>query len=204
MKKILIILLINTVCASEMESLTFLKNQADIQKKEFRYNQYEDIITGGLGFLVGNIGYHETDSASLKLAYSGIQTIGILNVGQGVYDYYRPLFDKEIYQALTRRKNTASEIVRIFAQEERAKRLSLLYKSSLLSAQYFANAYLGNTEENLKDIYKFLGGVNLIVVGYALFYQDKYEKFYYSNSISPVAINTPLGISPGLAYQVSF
>jgi len=171
--------------AKEKETpLEFLKTEASNSTKKYRYNKYESMISGSLAFLAGNIGYHSTNSTSLKIAYSGIQTIGIINVGQGVYDYYRPIFDKELYMAVKKQKNISGDIIEIFAKEERAKRKALLWRSSLLATQYFANAYFDDTEENLKDIYKFLGGVNLIVVSYATFYQGKYEAYYFDNQVT--------------------
>lgn len=182
MRILLIILLsFQSVFAADDEYMKFLKTEAQKNSKKFRYNKYESIISGSLAFVVGNIGFNQIDSYSLQIAYSGIQTIGILNVGKGIYDINRPVFDKEMYIALKsrKRKNLSKEVIRILAEEEKAQRLSLLWKSSLLATQYFANAYLTDIDESLKDIYIFLGGVNLIVIGYSAFYKQKYEEFYF-------------------------
>lgn len=73
-------------------------------------------------------------------------------------------------------------MIKIFAEEEKAKRIQLLWGSSLLATQYLINATSTETPEELKDIYKFLAGVNMIVIGYSYFYKQKYEKFYYSKT----------------------
>ena len=202
-----IVFTINTYASSEKVSLKFLKKEASKSSKKYRFNKYESMISGSIAFLAGNIGYHSTESVSLKVAYSGIQTIGIVNVGQGVYDYYRPLFDRELYIAIRKKKDISSSVIKLFAQEEKAKRMQLVWRSSLLATQYFANAYLGNTEENLKDIYTFLGGVNLIVLGYSLFYKDKYEEFYYQEtitSITPSLFKQEDSIATGIRFSYLF
>lgn len=205
MRLVLLILVFTSIANSKESPMKFLREQALQNKKKYKYNKYESIISGGLAFTVGNIGYYQTESSSLQVAYSGIQTIGILNVGQGIYDYYRPVFDKELYLALRRPKTAPKRIIKVFAQEERAKRLSLLYKSSLLATQYFANAFLGDTDDSLKDVYTFLGGVNLIVVGYAAFYKDKYEDYYYSQALAPSVFKTNQGDHvAGLSYVGRF
>lgn len=187
---ILLLFIISTaLMAKEKSSFEFLKSEAVKSNKNYTYNQYENIINGSVAFVIGNVGYFTTPSQSLKLAYSGVQTIGILNVGKGIYDYYRPIQDKELYLFLNKTKNLdkntmAKDIIKIFADEQRAKRMQLLWGSSLLATQYFINAYADNTQKELKEIYQFLGGVNLIVVGYAYFYKQKYEKFYYEDRLS--------------------
>lgn len=208
MKALLIVIFIFSPIAQAKKNtpLQFLKQEASKSKKKYRYNKYESMISGSLAFLAGNIGYFSTDSVSLKVAYSGIQTIGIINVGKGVYDYHRPVFDKELYLAVKKQKNISNEIIEIFAKEERAKRLAMFWRSSLLSVQYFANAYFDDADESLRDIYKFLGGVNLIVVGYASFYKGKYESYYYDNKItlSPAFYRINNRNINGLALQMRF
>ncbi|MCO4753111.1 MAG: hypothetical protein KC478_01445 [Bacteriovoracaceae bacterium] len=204
MRLILAVLIFSFMVNAKESPMKFLREQALQNQKKFKYNRYESIISGGLAFIVGNIGYYGTDSSTLKVAYSGIQTIGILNVGQGIYDYYRPVFDTELYLALREPKTAPKRIIKVFAQEEKAKRLSLLYKSSLLATQYFANAFLGDTDDSLKDVYTFLGGVNLIVVGYATFYKDKYEEYYYSNYLTPSVFRMKDSFVAGLSYTKSF
>ena len=186
MKLLLILLFTLSTQAKENKAYDFLKTEAIKSNKNYKYNQYENIINGSIAFTIGNLGYYTTGSQSLKLAYSGVQTIGILNVGKGIYDFYRPVQDKELYLKLknTRkfsREKMANDLIQIFAQEERAKRMQLLWSSSLLATQYFINAFSSETEKSLKEVYQFLGGVNLIVIGYSYFYQQKYEKFYYNN-----------------------
>lgn len=192
-------------------SLEFLQQEVTKNQKRYRYNRYERIISGGAAFLIGNIGYFTTESVTLELAYSGIQTIGILNIGDGIYDYYRPTFDRELYKVARNSKNpnsTAYGVIKTLAQEEKAKRISLLWKSSLLSVQYLSNAYLKSDEESLKDIYKFLGGVNIIVAGYSYFYRDKYESFIFGENaqIQPILFrsNQTENDIPGLVLSYRF
>ena len=192
------------------KSLRFLSEEVSKSSQKFRYNKYESIISGGAAFLIGNIGYFSTESVTLKLAYSGIQTIGILNIGDGIYDNYSPTFDRELYKVARGTKSpdsTAYGVINILAKEEKAKRISLLWKSSLLATQYFSNAYLKNDEESLKDIYKFLGGVNLIVAGYSYFYQNKYESYIFgeNSSFSPTVFREATDrIYAGMLFTSSF
>jgi hypothetical protein len=167
----------------------FLIDQSKNRKSTYLYNPYENIISGVAAFLIGNVGYFTTNSTPLSVAYSGIQTIGIVNVGRGAYEYYRPDFEKNLYDLSLNsadKKNDpqylSKDIVRLFAEEARAKRLALLYTSSLLATQYFANAMIGNQANSLKSIYYFLGSVNLIVVGFSYFHKNAYEEYYYSKS----------------------
>lgn len=198
----------------------FLIDQSKIKKHTYKHNKYENIISGSAAFLIGNVGYFTTNSTPLSVAYSGIQTIGILNVGRGAYDLYRPDFEKDLYEISFNYSNTAArpqqlslDIVKLFAEEARAKRLALLYTSSLLSMQYFANAMIGNQANSLKSIYYFLGSVNLIVVGFSYFHKNPYEAFYYSEkklknensevswSILPTSLSTNSGLSLALSWE---
>lgn len=159
----------------------YLATQANSVSKDYQHNQFEQIMSGGLAFLIGNIGFYTTGSQTLKLAYSGVQTIGILSVGQGIYDYYSPNFDGELLKLLKREKLTKSRLadgfLEILGKEERAKRLSLLYGSGLLTIQYATNAYFSGSARDIKDIYLFLAGINVIVFNYAYFTRDKYEAY---------------------------
>ncbi|MCT4641138.1 MAG: hypothetical protein N4A33_02500 [Bacteriovoracaceae bacterium] len=189
--KTFIILLLSLLSISayskkkKASSFEFLKKEALKSNKNYTYNKYENIINGSAAFIIGNAGYYSTDSQTLKLSYSMVQTIGILNIGKGIYDYYRPIQDKELYFLLKKNKKSmnrekmATDIIEIFAKEERAKRLQLLWSSTFLATQYFINSVSGDTQKDLKEIYKFLGGINLIVIGYSYFYKSKYESFYY-------------------------
>lgn len=217
MKFILVIsltLISSPLLAREKNAFEFLKSEAQKSQKDFIHHPYENIFNGALGFLVGNIGYFSTSSKSLKLAYSAVQTIGILNVGTGVYDNYRPILDKGLYEMVDRegltRESLSKEIVQLFAKEERAKRLQLFWTSTLLGSQYLINAYLDDTQEDLEDIYKFLAGVNLIAMGYSYFYKQKYEAYYFKEQASfglvPILLDSRQGksVAAFASLQVQF
>jgi hypothetical protein len=180
---LLLLVFVSQVFASEsLKPFKYLRQEVKSAEKEYQFNEYEAIIGGSLAFLVGNVGFYTTNSETLKLAYGGIQTVGIISVGQGVYDYYRPNTDQEMLNLLQQKKLTRSSLadgfITILGQEERAKRLALLYGSSLLVVQYAANAYLSDTPKDIKDIYLFLGGVNLIVAGHSYLSRGKYERYF--------------------------
>lgn len=161
----------------------FLKKKSQENKPEIIFNQYEDIISGSLAFVLGNIGYFTTDSSTLKISYSGVQTIGIISVGHGIYDYYYPHFESRLLELLKKknmtRGNLADGYLSLLGEMERAKRISLLWSSSLLTMQYFLNAFVSeDIPRDVKDIYLFLGGVNAIVATYSYFYKSDYEKYY--------------------------
>ena len=86
----------------------------------------------------------------------------------------------------------SAKLIHIFAQEERAKRMALFYGSSVLSAQYFLNAFVGETPSELRKVYLFMGGVNLIVATYSGMTKSHYEKKVYGEDfdIHPLFVAT--------------
>lgn len=168
----------------------FLKEKSEQSKPEIVYNQYEDIISGSIAFTLGNVGYFTTTSSTLKIAYSGVQTVGIVAVGHGIYDYYYPHFESRLLKLMAKKKMTRGELsdgyISLLGEMNRAKRLSLLWSSSLLTAQYGLNAFLGNDiPSDMKDIYLFLGGVNAIVAIYSYYNISDYEQYYLSRRNGP-------------------
>lgn len=192
MKKLLLLVLLTmTTIAPAQENkqsaYIFLKKKSEENKPEIRFNKYEDIISGSAAFLIGNIGYFTTDSSTLKLAYSGVQTVGIIAVGHGIYDYYYPHFESSLLSLLSKKQMTRGELadgyVSLLGEMERAKRLSILWSSSLLTFQYALNAFAGdNIPTDLKDIYLFLGGVNALVAIYSYYNISDYEQFYHKQT----------------------
>lgn len=184
--------------ASAESAAQFLKRKGTESKKEYTFNEYEDIISGSIAFTIGNIGYFTTDSSTLKIAYSGVQTVGILAIGHGIYDYYYPHFETRLLGLLNRKKltreNMADGYVSLLGEIERAKRLSLLWSSSLLTLQYALNAFVStDVPQDLKDIYLFLGGVNAIISAYSFFNVSDYEEYYLKRRVRVGAIALPEG-----------
>lgn len=181
-----LICLILVLCSSFSQAETaaqFLKRKGVESKKEYTFNEYEDIISGSIAFTIGNIGYFTTKSSTLQIAYSGVQTVGILAIGQGIYDYYYPHFETRLLSLLNQKKLTREKMadgyVSLLGEIERAKRLSLLWSSSLLMVQYALNAFVStDVPRDLKDIYLFLGGVNAIVSAYSFLNVSDYEAYY--------------------------
>ncbi|MBA2404729.1 MAG: hypothetical protein H0V66_08150 [Bdellovibrionales bacterium] len=168
----------------------FLKQKSLENRPEVTFNTYEDIISGSLAFLIGNIGYFTTNSNTLKIAFSGVQTVGIIGVGHGIYDYYYPHFDSRLLMLLSKKKMTRGQLsdgyVGLLGEMDRAKRVSLLWSSSLLTMQYSLNAFVSkDVSQDMKDIYLFLGGVNAIVATYSYFHKSDYEEYYLQNKSSP-------------------
>lgn len=185
--KILLLLLSFTLCAhaqtKQQPAYEFLKRKSLENRPAATFNKYEDIVAGSLAFVIGNVGYFSTDSATLKLAYSGVQTVGIIAVGHGIYDFYYPHFETRLLQLLSKKKMTRGQLadgyVGLLGEMERAKRISLLWSSSLLTMQYALNAFVSDDiPQDMKDIYLFLGGVNAIVATYSYFYKTDYEEYY--------------------------
>lgn len=173
----------------------FFSNEAKSKEKIYRFNPYETIFSGAIAFVIGNVGFYTTKSSVLKLGYSGVQTIGIINVGRGIYDVNSPSVEGELYQYLMKdnfpgvsKEGLSMKLIHIFAQEERAKRMALFYGSSLLTVQYFVNSFVGRTQPELKKIYLFMGGVNLLIATYSGLYKGNYEKKIYGTefNIEPV------------------
>lgn len=169
--------------AEQQDAYKFLRNKSQQNRPEVVFNQYEDIMAGSLAFLIGNVGYFTTDSETLKIAYSGVQTVGIIGVGHGIYDYYYPHFDSRLLELLSKKQMSRGELadgyVALLGEMDRAKRISLLWSSSLLTMQYALNAFISkDVSQDLKDIYLFLGGVNAIVASYSYFHKSDYEEYY--------------------------
>lgn len=186
----------------------FLKQKSMENKPQVQFNEFEDIISGSIAFTIGNIGYFTTDSSTLKIAYSGVQTVGIIAVGHGIYDYYYPHFETRLLGLLSKKKLTRGQLsdgyVSLLGEMERAKRLSLLWSSSLLTAQYALNAFLGkDVPSDLKDIYLFLGGVNAIIAVYSYFNISDYEDYYLHSrehtQVGAFALPEQQGYRAGLA-----
>ncbi len=195
------------------KSIEFFMEEARKERSTFYFNEYEHMISGLAAFAIGNIGYLATDSAVLKLAYSGIQTIGIVNLGRGVYQRNSPSIKNSFSKMLTNKKlkgytkpRLARELIKILAQEERAKRLSLFYSTSFLTLQYLMNATIYDSPARVKNIYIFLAGINAIVAGYSSFYKSNYEKFYFGDSIdlNPFIVSLPDQTNFGLTLTINF
>ena len=169
--------------AQKISAYEFLKQKSKENKPTAIFNQYEDIISGSLAFVIGNVGYFTTDSSTLKLAFSGVQTVGIVGVGHGIYDYYYPHFETRLLELLSKKQMSRGQLadgyVGLLGEMDRAKRVSLLWSSSLLTMQYALNAFISeDVPQDMKDIYLFLGGVNAIVASYSYFYKTDYEEYY--------------------------
>lgn len=185
-------------------ALPYLREEVQKTERPWRYNQYETIISGAAAFVVGNVGFFTTNSDTLKIAYSGVQTVGIITVGQGIYDYYRPNYDRSMLSLLEQKElnrgKIADGVVSMLGQEERAQRLALLWGSGLLVTQYLANAYLSDVPSDVRDIYLFLGGVNVIIAGHSYFSRGKYER-YLDQKVSWSPFYAPGGGGIALLHQ---
>lgn len=196
MRKLVILILIiisSSGHTQERSAYEFLKDKSKKQRPVATFNQYEDIISGSLAFVIGNVGYFTTDSSPLKLAFSGVQTVGIIGVGHGIYDYYYPHFETRLLELLNKKKMTKGDLaggyVELLGEMDRAKRISLLWSSSLLTMQYAINAFLSNDGgQDLKDIYLFLGGVNAIVATYSFFFKTDYEEYYQKQQVPKIGV----------------
>lgn len=171
---------------NKKSSIDFFKEKNKKNKSDFRFNRYENLISGITAFTIGNLGYITSNSEVLKLTYSGIQTIGLINIGRSIYKMHSPSINKRFEKFVTdesvknySRQDVANELVDIYGREDRAKRLSLFYSSSILAAQYFLNTLVYETPEALESTYLFLGGVNTIVAIYSALYKSDYEKHLF-------------------------
>jgi hypothetical protein len=182
--------------ALNKRAFEFFQKNAQQETSRYAYNPYENIISGIAAFVFGNVGYLTTDSSSLKVTYSAVQTIGIINIGQGIYKAQAPSVDRSFRDMLAEDKTKsftkerlAGNLLKLFAQEDRAKRLSVFYSSGFLTVQYAMNATIYKSSGQLKKVYLFLGGVNVIVALYSAFSKSKYEEAYYGGEldISPFA-----------------
>jgi hypothetical protein len=198
----------------------FLRKKASEGSTTFRFNRYERIIAGGVALVTGTVGFFSTENRVLSYAYSGVQTIGIISVGEGIYDLHKVNFEKEIVDVnLPSKKITTNNLKNYFsykyinykAKEDYAFRVSLLATTSLLSLQYFSNAlFKGEKSTNdLEKVYLFLGGVNLVIAAHSYFYRSDFERFMSTKvrkkkiSISPL-INFGSGSTVGILGYMSF
>lgn len=198
--------------AQKPSAYEFLKQKSRASKPANTFNKYEDIISGSLAFMIGNVGYFTTESSTLKLAFSGVQTVGIVGVGHGIYDYYYPHFESRLLELLSKKQMSRGQLadgyVSLLGEMDRAKRVSLLWSSSLLTMQYALNAFVSkDVPQDMKDIYLFLGGVNAIVASYSYFYKTDYEEYYQAQTEAKIGffvVPELRGAKSGLAVTKSW
>lgn len=197
----------------KQNDIQFFVKQSNNKGKGYSFNEYENLISGLAAFAIGNVGYLASDSASLKLAYSGIQTIGIINIGKGVYLMNSSNVEKSLARLMTNKNvkgysksRLSSELIKIYAKDERAKRLSIFYSSSFLTFQYLLNATVYDSPKKVENIYIFLAGINAMIAGYTGFFKSDYEKHYYGESfdIQPFAYQRDSAFNAGLSLSYSF
>jgi len=179
-----------SVKTKEQKSLDFFVEQAREADNRYVYNRYEDIISGVAAFVIGNVGYYFSNSGSLQLSYAAVQTIGIINIGQGIYKLKSPTIKTSLSRLLTDPKKKtyskdalARELLEIYADDDRAKRLSIFYGSSFLALQYLLNATVYDSVGKIKNVYYFLGGVNVIIAAYSGMFKSDYEKRFYGDDL---------------------
>jgi len=198
---------------SKLSAVEFFKSNTKTKAKKYQFNRYENLISGTAAFLIGNIGYMTSDSSVLKVTYSGVQTIGIINIGRSIYKMHSPSVEKSFEGLVTNKKvkgyskeEVGQHLIKIYAQEDRAKRLSLFYSSSILALQYMFNAIVYDSPDQLENTYIFLGGVNSIVAVYSALFKTNYEKHYYGDDfdISPFAFSDRTENRYGLALTYRF
>ena len=217
-----LILRTSLTLAEDQSATSFFSNEAKLKQVNYIFNPYETIFSGTIAFVIGNIGYYTTQSTILKLGYSGVQTIGVINVGKGLYKVNSPSVEKELSELLSTQNNKkdiekeflSRKLIEIYAREDRAKRIALFYGSSLLSTQYLLNAFIGKTPKELKNIYIFMSGINFLIAGYAFNTKSNYEKNYFGDKfdIRPITFYIPdikqyqdrLTFSPGIQVNLKF
>ncbi|MDA8791699.1 hypothetical protein N9N67_00565 [Bacteriovoracaceae bacterium] len=181
-------------------------------KDKPRYLQ--KIISGSAATIIGNLGYFNSDAYTLKLAYSGVQAIGVFNIGSGIKEYYEKdlnklnkSFAKKIKTKKTSKKNkllSANDFyihnLKAKAIKKRAKRNSILATTSILTLQYLTNIYVGKPEESLKNIFYFLAGTNVVIFSYNYYFESEEEKLIFglNQNFSP---NGQINFYPALTYN---
>ena len=157
----------------------FKQNSDELLKQQYRFNKYENIISGGIGLSIGMIGQFSTDSSILKIVYAGVQTLGVITIGHGYYLLKAPVLEQsisELTNTIGSSHKSSDEIavefsdqmLSYFAQKDKAFRHSVVITSSLLSFQYFFNAFVDRPTKDLKNIYIYLGGINIMLAVYNL------------------------------------
>jgi hypothetical protein len=196
------------------DDLVFFKQQALKDKKEQSGYKYEDIISGGAAFVIGNVGYFTTSSTPLRLSYSLVQTVGIINVSDGVFhlnnpsknDYYHEML-RQFPDGQDKKRNVrflSRNLIAITARSDRAQRLAMFYRSGLLAAQYIINTLDNKTSDDLKNIYYFMAGINLITASYSYFMKSEYEQYYERPKIKTSMIPYAVPEGAGLACSWRF
>lgn len=209
----LLLLATTTLHAKDINYSDFLLKEHEKNAKDFKYNRYENFISGVGAFVLGNVGYLLSDGSVVKLSYAGIQTIGIINIGQGIYKLNATTPEKKFAGIMAEKSRStytkdalAKDLLELYAQEQRAKRLSLFYSSTFLSIQYILNASVYESPGKLKSVYLFLGGVNGIIATYSAFFKGSYESLYYGKELdlAPFAYEIAGVVAPGLIISMSF
>lgn len=195
---ILLTLSLFSSLASSADSSTKNKGQEDydflikqIKNTDYKYSYFEteQIVSGMASSLVGIAGYHLSSNDSVKLAYSGVQAIGSTTVGFGLYNYLRPKRSEFYKNLVTLEGNKNSEkkvnlILDYLAKEARAKRLAVIGSTGMLSLQFASNLIFDDPEKKLRNIYIYLGGVNLLALIYQTFVISGFESYQNSKKVS--------------------
>lgn len=183
-----------------------LKNNGIIKNEKDENKLDKEFVSGLISLIVGAVGYYTTSSDTLKLAYSGVQSIGIVSIGSSIKKQYYPSLDQLYLDVYKHQKSDQGEMSDVFLKNyglrDRAVRMSRLYTSGLLALQYASNAMIDNPSSQIKKIYEFLFGVNVLVFSYSYFFPSKYEAKSMELQLLTKEINND--VVPGLMFSYSF
>jgi hypothetical protein len=101
-------------------------------------------------------------------------------------------------------KYFSRNLIAITAKNDRAVRLSRFFRSSLLSAQYLINTLDGHTSDDLKNIYYFMAGINIITASYSYFTRSDFELYYENSKKTAMVAPFALPDGGGLAFAWKF
>jgi hypothetical protein len=188
-------------------------------ERKYRYNPYENIFSGTISFLVGTVGYYSSNALDLKLVYALTQSIGVVTTGYGIHDYYAPRWNHELQQTLSgvhRSRNPrnfiAKRTINFLSAEHEAKNRSIMMTSGMLVISNSANILIDEPPNSLKNIFYFIGGVNLIIFLHSLFNDGPYSKLRqqlemnkkYSLNVLPTLTPQNNSVLSGIQFKLRF
>lgn len=139
----------------------------------------EEIASGVAALTIGLYGYYYDDRGiALRLAYAGTQTIGVLLIGDAIYQNNRiSLLLKtnehliKIDQGQSSTGALRKDLAKATSQNKLALSKKIAYSSTILSAIYLLNSESeSDGNQSIKNIYRFFA-FNAALVSIASFYE---------------------------------
>lgn len=139
------------------------------REKQDRITGLSYLISGGVATIGGVAGYYSSEDAFSRGMYAVSQSVGIAAIGYGASVYWIGNEYNSFYRAVARSSlspSQKSELLKFFLEQERERKEAARWirvgTHALLAAVNFYNASK-ESDRDVKNLFNFLGGVNLVI-----------------------------------------